>query len=434
MVAFLSELASGDNPAFRGAQQVYDMQRAQQDADLARLQYDEAVRTRDANDAVDSALRNWIQRSYPGGSAPGVAQTGPQGASLAGQEPQMPQQPQPSAAGPGPAATASQGNVAGFETMMRQTLPQSGGQMQPIPGTMRAPAGANQPVPNATPSMQPQMAPAGGATLSGQQPMEPPRLNRVDLARDLSRTPGTGAQALALIEQQEAIDAEADKAKDHAVENFFKSLDAGDVNSAKYWAGKSGMDMPDEAFQDAELLQHLGVVGKWKQLYGSDLTNFGKFTTQYFNALEKGEKVNPYSFFAANPPSSRGSQRADAKITQYQFLLGEGMSKAEAMQRVWSGGAASGMKWSDALKIAQDVVATKIEGLPYKERKEAQRNFDIDVEALARKYMDGDFSSADDGAEGELQETLYADMPDGREVYSNDGQTWFYSDDDSPVQ
>lgn len=426
MVAFLS-----DNPALAGQAKMQALQAQQQQTDMARLEYDEAVRTRDANVAVDTALRNWIQRSY--GSAPGVNQTSPEGASLAGQEPSVNTASRgPDAAGPGPVATAGQGNAPGFDTMMQQVLPQSGGQMQPLPGTMSAPPGANQPVPNATPGMQPQMMPAqGGASLAGQQPMEPPRLNRVDLARDLANTPGTGAHALALIEQQDAIDAETEKAKDHAVENFFKSLDAGDVNSAKYWAQKSGMEMPDDAYADAELMQHLGIVGKWKQLYGSDLTGFGNFTTQYFNALEKGEKVNPYSFFAANPPRSRASARASTKQADFNFLVEQGLSKQEAMQRVWSGGAAGGMKYGDALKIATSILETKIEGLPYQQRKAAQVNFDKDVEAMAQRFMGGDFTSAEEETE---QETLYADMPDGREIYSNDGATWFYSDDDSPVQ
>jgi hypothetical protein len=429
MVAFLSE-----NPALSGMQQAYDMQAQQQQSEMARLEYDEAVRTRDSNEAVDTALRNWIQRSYPAGSAPGVAQTGPQGASLAGQQPNVTTAAAPgSAAGPGPAATAGQGNAPGFDAMMQQVaprMPQSGvQQVQPIGRAGPAPEMRNLPGVMGGPQLQAMPAQQGGASLSGQQPMEPPRLNRVDLARDLANTPGTGASAIALIEQQEAIDAEADKAKDHAVENFFKSLDAGDVNSAQYWAQKSGMDLPPDALADAELVKHLGVVGKWKQLYGADLTGFGKFTQQYFNAMESGQKVNPYSFFAANPPSSRGAARASTKQADFNFLVEQGLSKSEAMQRVWSGGAASGMKWSDALKIAQDVVTTKIEGLPYAERKAAQRNFDVDVEALARKYMGGDFSTADEGeAEGEG----YIDESSGREVYQDENGAWLYADDDSP--
>lgn len=429
MVAFLSE-----NPALRGAQQVYDLQAQQQQADLARMEFDEAVRTRDANVAVDSALRNWIQRSYPAGSAPGVQQSGPQGASLAGQQPDM-----TTAAGtspavapaPGPAATLGAGDAPGFQQMLQgvQGLPKSGATMQPLPRAGRADPNAYQPLGLAPPTSGNQMVPLqqGGATLAGQQPMEPPRLNRLDLARDLSQTPGTGAQALALIEQQEAIEAEEEKARDHAVENFFKSLDAGDVNSAQYWAQKSGMDLPPDALADAELVKHLGIVGKWKQLYGSDLTNFGKFTQQYFNAMESGQKVNPYSFFAANPPSSRSAARASTKQADYEFLVSKGVSSQEAMQRVWSGGASGGMKYSDALKIARDILKVKVEGLPYKERKAAQINFDKDVEAMAQRFMGGDFTPAE-----EAEPETYLDEASGRDVYQGDDGNWYFADDDSP--
>jgi hypothetical protein len=417
-----------DNPAIRGMQSVYDMQAQQGQADLARIQLDEAISTRNAERAVDDAYRNYIGSAY--GSAPGVAQAQPQGAAnLQAVQPQAAPQAAPA---PGPAATAGAGDAPGFQAMLQQVAP-SGAQMQPLPNaTPGMGPGAATPVPNATPGMQPQMQPAN---LAAAQPMAPQtrQFDRRALAVELAKVPGAGGNAMALIAEQEAIEAQEAKDKDHAVENFFKSIDAGDVNSAHYWAQKSGMELPPDALADAELVKHLGIAGKWKALFGKDLEAFGNFTSQYFNALEAGQTPNPYSLYAANKPTNRGGAGSDAKIRQYQFLVAEGVSAGEAMQRVWSGGAAGGMKYSEALKIATDVLTAKIEAMKPQERRTAYGDFDAQVEALAQKYMGGGGEPTPGvDYEAEATDTIFADLG-GREIYSDDGQTWYFTDDDSPV-
>jgi hypothetical protein len=103
------------------------------------------------------------------------------------------------------------------------------------------------------------------------------------------------------------------------------------------------------------------------------------------------------------------------------------------MQRVWSGGAAGGMKYSEALKIATDVLTAKIEAMKPQERRTAYGDFDAQVEALAQKYMGGGGEPTPGvDYEAEATDTIFADLG-GREIYSDDGQTWYFTDDDSPV-
>lgn len=314
------------NPAVQGAQDMQQLQANRMAQGMARLRYDEARRTADAERAVDDALREMIlgegglgrTGGDVGGSAPD--QTQPGGMSGEGDLQTFSASPMQTASGikgsiaqvptaPGPQATASRGDVPGFQAMLAGV--QQGGQMQQVPNAAPgATPGQPTQLPNATPAMQPQMVqlqdPGLPGTIQGPRAARTHGLDRAQLAQRLARVPGGGRAAYEVLKEQEAIDTGADtQAREdhqHAVDNFFESIKADDATSARYWAQQAGMNVGEDAYSNADVMNALKIAGKYKAFYGQDTEGFGRFMDQAFKGLNAGDPNAFQSAFSANRP------------------------------------------------------------------------------------------------------------------------------------
>lgn len=319
-----------ENPALQGMQQANAVQAQQASTDLQRLRYDESRRTADAEAAADVALRDWITNQGGGQQQP-MGGDPNQAATLQGQQP-MPAMQGPMAAPPVAAPATPNGiNSAPLPGPGIPTHEGGNPAIQPLPnapmGGAAAPADLSQAQPMGVP-MQPQgPQPSAARTKAG--------LDRTSLARTMAGIPGMGQQALSVLEQQDQQDqgaaSSALERNDHMVTNFFKSLQAGDTNSAMYWGQQAGIPVTPEMMQDADFMKFMGTVGDFKDMYGSDHDGFNAF---YQSALQLHQANDPQAYqkaFAQNPPTEKTAPRPyQDKLDFYDILIKRGFKPEEA--------------------------------------------------------------------------------------------------------
>lgn len=391
------------NPAMGGAQDMANLQRQQQAINLGRLTYEESRRTADAERAVDQALRDWILQDGGLGQTGGdVGQTQPAAALGGGGMPAASPMPTAPGAGgslqavrppaPGPQATMGRGDEPGFQGMLSQVLPPEMGRQQQNDQRWaefergvtsgQIPYGEVQPIPNAVPGqsgakmvlLQDKPMPGtittpGAATTMG--------LDRQELARRLAQIEGGGTAAFELLREQEEMDsadaAGARESHDKAVTNFFAAIDKGDVYSAQYWAAQAGMEIGDEMYGDAEAMRILGIAGKYKTFYGSDVESFGQFLETAFKRVAAGDPNAFQSAFQLHRPKRvAGQSRIVSPQNQaYAALLEKHKGDAVAAYREWKSIGAGGGQGGGTTFEQRKAFAEKL----YPTDPEAQANF-----------------------------------------------------------
>jgi hypothetical protein len=355
---------------------------------------------------------------------------------------------------------------------------------QPIPGTMNAPQAAMQNLPGDMTVPQPKMVPLQNPPMPGMITTPPAArtmgLDRQRLARRLAQVEGGGAAAYELLREQEDLDtADANQARadhDKAVANFFASIDKGDVYSARYWADAAGMDISDEVYSDAEAMRVLSVAGKYKSFYGSDVEGFGRFLDDAFKRIAAGDPNAFQSAWSLNKPKRiAGQGRLLSPDNQlYQSLLQKHGGDAVAAYQEWKvatakagGTGGSGTTFQQRKEFAEKLYPNDLEaqagfinGGRKPSRAELRKmavdemtkrygsnpprgeTWNTERDALVREYEtlvydstqpapDGDsgLGTIDFANQGRIptpdqNEAVYT-MPDGTDVYTNDGVTWY---------
>lgn len=311
------------NPAIEGMAQANQVIGGQTANDLNSMQLQELMRTRDVEHSIDEAIRQQLGQ----GGQPGVGQPADLGAMSMGPQPQPTMQGQSMPRGTATPAAPGATPPVSFAAQHPQM---DVGRATPVPG-----GNAMVPVPNATPG-QGQMAPMAGAPADlstmamWDRPQSPARINagidRVALARRLAQIPGGGAYAMQLIDQdqkdQQTQQQAALERQDHAVTNYFKSIENGDTYSAKYWGKQAGMDTPDDVLHDADFQKFMGQASKWKEFYSSDLQGFHDF---YQTALKMHGAGDPDAFqkaYRAVPPTEKAAKGAfEDKNAEIDYLI-----------------------------------------------------------------------------------------------------------------
>lgn len=444
-----------ENPALTGMSRAETVMGQQTGNDLSSMQLSELMRTRDVEHAIDEAIRGQIA-GQPQPGAPD-AQSADLGSMSMGGQPQpamqgqsMPRGTSTPAAPSLPAPYAAAGNLD-----IGRATPQPGGN-------------AIVPIPNAVPGEGGTITPMGGAapqalsTMSmASQPQSTAKVNagldRQALARKLAGIPGGGPAAMQFLDQdqaqQEKVQAAALERQDHAVTNYFKSIENGDTYSAKYWGKQAGMNVPDDVMHDADFQKFMGQASKWKEFYGSDLHGFQAF----FQAATQLHGANdPDAFqkaYRANPPTEKpvkgGFDDKNAEIgylmshlhyTQDQAARAVGLSPDGSSGRggAHSGGVfqfkhdlylrqhpddeegamafANGEKkigYKDAMDMAKGIVEVQLKNGGYDDEKPVLDR----VRETAMKIMTGDDNAFGGGTGGQQQQTPGAAFGLAQEAY-----------------
>jgi hypothetical protein len=388
---------------------------------------------------------------------------------------------------PGPQATMGRGDAPGFQSMLANVLPPEANGQQAGRGMPLAPAGPtpnqNPQLGLATPEMSQtaKMVPLQNPPMPGTVETPPAArtmgLDRQMLARRLAQIEGGGTAAYELLREQEELDtADATAAReshDKAVTNFFKSIEAGDVYSAQYWSAQAGMEIPDEMYSDAEAMRVLGIAGKYKTFYGADVESFGRFLGDAFNRVGAGDPKAFENAFSLNRPKRVASSRIVSPQNQaYAALLQKHNGDAVAAYREWKtigGGAGSGqqttiqrreelalkffpddpIRQADFINGGRPPTRTEIRKLAVDELKARYgstpprgEDWDRELTETIREYETLAYQHIippDEGSGGEPEidfatqgriptaednQATYT-MPDGSDVYTNDGTTWY---------
>jgi len=388
------------------------------------------------------------------------------------------------------------GDVPGFQRILQQAMPQQQGQMWgmsnppvPLPQFSGAPA----PAPTADPAAaapQPKLVqlqePPMPGTVTTTSAARTMGLDRQELARRLAAIEGGGTAAYELLREQEDLDStaatQAREDHDKAVTNFFKSIDAGDVYSAQYWAAQSGMDIGPEVYADAEAMRLLGIAGKYKSFYGADVESFGRFVDDAFKRHAAGDANAFQSAFTLNRPKRVTTGRILSPENQtYQALLQKHGGNAVEAYKEWKAlGAKSGGGSATTFEQRKEFAAKL-----YPNDLQAQANFinggrtptrtelrKLAVDEMTKRYGNNmprgeeytrqrdalmqeyesmawtpgippDEGNApeeeiDFGTQGRIptaeNNVHEADLPGVGPIYSNDGQTWYDADGNQITQ